>query len=482
MREGSRWRFRLAVLGLAALTTGCVAQREQELKVDNGAALAYLEDKPPELQRHFYIAMAQGQRNRVLNDMRLGLASFALGRTDLAEQLFDDALGGIEAVYANNETALAARQLFVKELTKDFKGEPYERVMAYYYRGLLYMGRGEYDTARASFKGGMLQDAFAEEEQNRADFALMPYLQGWASRCMGNPSLAEEDFKEFHEAKGTASLPGLKDNVLVLVETGSAPVKFATAESAGGKPRFLKMRRASATETAWISWAAPAPSQPPAQSKAKPDKKDKDRDQALQQPTGKHGADAMLIEDIFHQAATRGGREFDALLDGKAQFKSVTNTVGNAAIVGAVVAGSVAARSNNKETQRDAAIATGALALVALAAKVTANAVEAEADTRYWDNLPDRVYGLPLSLPDSVHSVMVEFKSASGEPLRTREVTIKRAGRCGLAWVRGETAIPFSARAPYSAPTDQMSQPVHLPTTQSLKPATPDPANGDKKE
>lgn len=461
------WRRNAAALGLALLAAGCVTAREQEIKVDYATARAYLEDKPPELRRHFYVMMTQGERNRVLNDMRLGLATFAMGRTDLATPLFDDALGGIEAVYANSDTAQAARGLFTKELSKDFKGEPYERVMAYYYRGLLYMESGDYDNAHASFKGGMLQDAFAEEEQYRADFGLMAYLEGWAARCMGNPSLAGEDFKEFHDINPTTPPPGDKDNVLVLIETGSAPVKYSTAQSSGGTPRFLKMRRTSASETARVVWPEVQP--------AKTGKK-------AAVVMGEASADALLIEDIFRQAATRGGREFDAILDGKATYKSAANTVGDAAMIGAVAAGTVAANSKNRDTQRDAAIATGALALVALASKVAAAAIESEADTRYWDNLPDRVHALPLALPDTVKTVRVEFLSSSGEMLRGKEVPIRRAGRCGLAWVRGEGAIPHSPRAPYSAPPDQMNRPVVLPAPPAAAPVTASPAGADTKE
>ena len=231
----------LASAMAAAMLGGCVTAREQEASLDAGIVHAYIDDKPQELRRHFVVAQAQGQRNRVLNDMRLGLATFAMERNPLAETLFDDALQGIEAVYADNEEAKKSRKLFVKEQNKDFKGEPYERVMAYYYRGLLYMRAGDYENARASFKGGMLQDAFAEEEQYRADFALMPYLQGWAAHCSGNASLAAEDFKEFRDLNKDTPLPREHDTVLVLVETGAAPVKVSDG------PR-LRIRRNGAAE------------------------------------------------------------------------------------------------------------------------------------------------------------------------------------------------------------------------------------------
>lgn len=431
-------------LVLAALTTGCVTAREQETSPAAAVVQAYLDDKPTELRRHFYIAQAQGQRNRVLNDMRLGLATFAMGKAPLAEQLLDDALQGIEAVYADNEDAKRARKLMIKEQSKDFKGEPYERVMAYYYRGLLYLKAGDFDNARASFKGGMLQDTFAEEEQYRADFALMPFLQGWAAHCSGNASLAAEDYKEFRDINKNIPLPRDKDNILILVETGSAPVKISDG------PR-LKIKRSGSNETAQIKWTDP----------------DHPKD---------HPEDStFLLEDIYRQASTRGGRQFDSVLEDKDDYKSAADTMGNAALVGAVIAAKVATESGPRrgtrkereraqDVQQGAAMAAGALALIGILSKVTAHAIESEADTRYWDNLPDRVQGLTMTLPEKVTSLTVEFKSPGGSSLGTRHIPIQRAGRCGLAWVKDGSAIPQNPRAPNSVPADIMASPVIIPT------------------
>ena len=439
----------LISLVLAGLSSACVTAREQETQPAPAVAAAYLDGKPDELKRHFYIAMAQGQRNRVLNDMRLGVASYALGRLDLAESLLDDALEGIEAVYADNDSAKAAQQLFAKEAAKDFKGEPHERVMAYYYRGLLYMRRGDYDNAHASFKGGMLQDSFAEEERFRADFALMAYLGGWAAHCGGNGALAAEDYKELKDIKAEIPRPHDDDTVLVLAETGSGPIKYAVEHHGGST--MLKFRRGGSAETVRVSWTAPKAG-----------------------PGAQHSRDAHQIEDIYFQATTRGGRQFDAILDGKAQFKSTTDTIGDVALAGAVVAGAVAAKSDDKQTQRDAAIATGALALIGLVAKATASAVEAEPDARYWDNLPDRVMGLTLALPESVKTVHVEYFTPGGDPLRSREVEINRNGRCGLAWSHGRNVIPPNPRAPNSVSLNEMYRPVIIPAAPT--------ASADKKE
>ncbi|HLO75108.1 MAG TPA: hypothetical protein VK196_01470 [Magnetospirillum sp.] len=425
-------------LMLAAGLAACQTTREQEVEVKPEVAHAYLADKPVELRRHFMVALAQGKRNQVLNDMRLGLASMELGRTALAEQLFDDALANIETIYADNPAAARAREAFTKESAKDFKGEPYERAMAYYYRGLLYLREGDYDNARASFKGGFIQDSFADEDQNRADFGLLQYLQGWASHCRGNTVTADEDFKEFQAINGKFPLPGKDDNVLVLAETGGAPIKFSQGDANSSKPKYLRFRRMGASETVRLSFAEPP--------------KNVSRTVELGQ-----------LENIYFQASTRGGREFDSILAGKAQFKTVSGAVGDAALIGAAVAGGYALNTYDRRNQRDAVAAAGALLLVGLLAKSIAEATEADADTRYWDNLPERVHATTLTLPNTVDKLSVDFLAADGEVLRTREAAITRAGTCGIAWVRGTPAVPANPRAPYSAPRDTMYMPVVIP-------------------
>jgi tetratricopeptide (TPR) repeat protein len=429
-------------LPLLLSVAGCVTSREREIAVKPEIAHAYLDGKPERLRQHFYVALAQDQRNRVLNDMRLGLATFELGEYALAEQLFDDALQGIEAVYADNDQAKKARDLFVKELTKDFKGEPYERAMVYYYRGLLYLKAGDYENARASFKGGALQDAFAEDDQDRADFALMPYLQGWASKCSGKPSLAKEDFGEYESTGAQTAMPVPRDNdnLLVLVETGRAPEKYSATDPNQSKPRYLKFRKGSALpELPSVTYAG-----------------------ALPRPS-------YLIEDIYRQASTRGGRAFDSILAGKAQFQATADTVGNAALVGAAALATSSSYRSGRDRDAEAAAAL-ALLLVGVVAKAAAAATEPNADTRYWDNLPDRIYGAVMPLPVSVERVSIQFRNSFGTLLRTEEAPIWRAGDCAIAWARAETAVPRDPRAPYSVPSEIMRQAVVIPLLPEPKP------------
>jgi len=403
----------LAVL----LVTGCagLSVRESEVTVRPESRATYLADKPEALHPHYEVLLRQGPRNAVLNHMRSGLAAIELEALPVATSSLDEALKGIEAIYAGTEEAAKARQVFTRESYKDFKGEPYERAMAYYYRGLLYMREGDYENARASFKGGILQDAFAEEEQNRSDFALLMFLEGWTSRCLGADGLAEESFSEVTKLKPEFAVPPRDHNTLLLAELGTAPVKYAD----GPGRSQLHYRRGDGFNEARAQFVV-----------------------------GDQVADAFPLEDIFWQASTRGGRPVDYIMAGKAHFKETAGTIGNVATVAglAILGAAASARSS------EAAIAGGVITLVGLIAKGVEAASRTEADARYWDNLPDTVHVATAALPDSEQPVNALFLDGSGTVIEGLDKVprVTFAGRCALAWARSRTAVPADPRAPNS--------------------------------
>ena len=119
---------------------------------------------------------AEGEQNWVLNQMEIGTRQLWSGNLDGAGTAFTDAIRKIELVYSADPNATKARSLWHEEGSKSFKGEPYERAMAYYYRGLIYLRKGDYENARAAFRQGQLQDAFAEDDQFQSDFASLMFL------------------------------------------------------------------------------------------------------------------------------------------------------------------------------------------------------------------------------------------------------------------------------------------------------------------
>ena len=191
---------------------------------------AYLADKPAALHPLFRSAIVEGERNRVLNLNRAGLAALQLGDDATAAAALDQSLERIEAIYADNEKAKKARSTWVKEATKDFKGEPYERAMAFYYRGVVYLRQGDYENARASFQQGQLQDAFAETETYKSDYATLEVLSGWASQCLGDQGRADEFYQRARELRPQIATPKAGDRVLLLADIGLGPQKWADGQ------------------------------------------------------------------------------------------------------------------------------------------------------------------------------------------------------------------------------------------------------------
>ena len=268
--------FFVFILFSAIAFSGCATRQTfTKVAVPEDEMKAFLADKPDTLKPAYVRLLEDGKRNAVLNNMRLGLDAYHLEHRDFAIKAFDDVLLSLNTLYADNEAAHKARKLWYEEGAKDFMGEPYERAMAYFYRGLLFLEDGDFENARAAFKSGILQDAFAEEEQHRCDFASLIFFEGWSSKVLNDGDLAGVAFDEVKKLRPDFHFDPNNNNVLILVETGTSPRKVAD----GPGHSELKYRR------------------------------------------GRHfsevGVDMKLdtieeemypIEDVFWQAASRGGR------------------------------------------------------------------------------------------------------------------------------------------------------------------------------
>jgi len=330
------------------------AEKEQKIQ-------EYLYKKPSELISIYQQVIEEGDHNEVLNLMRLGMDAMQLGYQNHAEKAFDGVLTGIERVYADNEQATKARSTWIEEGHKYFIGEPYERVMTYYYRGLLYILNGNYQNARACFKGGMLQDSFAEEEQYRCDFALLLYLSGWCSQKINDTILSKSTFKELQKMRHDVRMPKEVENLLLVIETGRAPIKISNG--VGNKLKFQRGHNFS-------------------------------EKRVRIHIDGNYYGMAHPIEDIFLQATTRGGRQFDFIIDHRGK-----------------------------------------------------------ADTRYWDNLPDAVHVATYKLKPGHHQLELEFLNKNNKNLtdlsKIIDINMPRKG-FKLLWTRSREQIHSKY---YSNPT-----------------------------
>lgn len=342
-------------------------------------------------------------KDRVLWEYRTALASMRRGQFAEAKTMLDSAITRIANVMGSDKDAKKARGYFSAEAKKTFIGEPYERVMAYYYRGILYWMDGEPDNARACFRSAMVEDSDTQNKTYAADYALLEYLDSLATAKLGDDgseALARAQAKE-----KVGPLPSLKpkDNVLVFIDLGMGPTKYAAGEYA----QNLMFRSGSS----------------PAHS-------------AVVKVEGQQIA-AAACDDLYFQATTRGGRVMDHILANKAGFKRTTDTAGNAAIVG----GAVMAQRRETQTAALGAVAFGLLSKIASASTTP------EADIRSWDNLPLFISFASLELAPGEHTLSIDFLDSARQsiPGLTKIVTVNVVpGKDKVIYLSDKSTAPLN--------------------------------------
>ncbi len=403
-----------ALLVTAALGACAIAPKPQ--LVTPAEVHNFTANYPADLQRLYVQVPLQGHRNAVVNYMRAGLAALDEGALDAAATSFDEALKTIELIYAENPNAEQARSLWFKESAKDFKGEPYERAMAYYYRGIIYGMQGDYQNARASFRGGLLQDTFIEENLRiKADFGAMSYLEGWAGRCAGfDAATVHASFSEAIDRNAALVEPPSANKLLAIFETGTGPVKFQDG-------KFKEILRYS-----------PGGQKPLL---------------AVSFQLGKVGQGGIEAADLFYKASTRGGRPVDAINEGKVVYKEATETGANVAkVAGAGLVGASLVTGN-----KNAGYAGLGLLAIGLIAEAASNAMKTEADARQWDNLPGNIMISSFPLLAAGQVEMQASYARNGVELK-HKLTVYRSGTsgCAIAWGREFPANAISDTSPYT--------------------------------
>src|SRR5262245_62698118 len=166
-----------------------------------------------------------------------------------------------------------------------------------YYLGVIELLLGVNDNAYAGFKNAIFMDSSNAGEQYQCDFAPAWFLEGYAMARLGDSATATEDFEK---ARARApDCPALAaentGNLLVIVDVGRGPTKVAVGRH-GEATRFMDH----------------------------PDRADHVEVVADGKPIGA----TRKAGDVYFQASTRGGRAFDAVLRGKAIYKSTAAAAG----------------------------------------------------------------------------------------------------------------------------------------------------------
>jgi tetratricopeptide (TPR) repeat protein len=307
------------------------------------------------------------EKDKVLWQYRTALAALRKGNYEDAKSNLDAAIVRIGNILGKDEAARKARGYFQPEAKKTFIGEPYERAMAYYYRGILYWMDGEVDNARACFRSAQLEDSDAVDKKYSSDYVLLDYLDGFASLKMAGDG--SDAFKRSTEVAKISAPPPYnpKANLLLFMDFSSGPTKYA-----GGRYNELLMFRHG-----------------PSQARS------------VQIQLAGQTYQVRPYDDLYYQATTRGGRVMDHILANKAAFKEGTDIGGDAALItGAVM---------TTTRQREAQYAGLGLVAAGIISKMVSASTTPTADVRSWDNLPLYLGFAALEVPPGQHTATVDF-------------------------------------------------------------------------
>lgn len=220
----------------------------------------------------------------------LGIVALEKGNIDLSAKSLDIALQIMTSFGGNEKNLKKALSLWGSESMKEFKGEPHERAVVFFWRGLTYLTEGDLDNARACFRSANLEDEYAKDPDQRGNWIVADIMERQCSVWIGD-GLEESLGDRMRLAyPGVPIPPALKDTTVVIVfALGYPPLK----QAAGYHGSMLAYQRADIG----AAGAVIVPSGQIEPKKAEP------------------------MEDIVMQAVCRGQRATDQKLDKMAKTK-----------------------------------------------------------------------------------------------------------------------------------------------------------------
>lgn len=383
----ARSLFPLSASLLLCLLSGCTTTSDPTRStLDSADKLASEQKVPDGLKPYYQRLYWEGKTHATLNRMRLASAAIEEGAWENAEHALDEVIRDIEALGPADPRSREALSKFEAEEIKRFKGEPYERAMAYFLRGLLYLRSKEWENARACFKSVQLQDATQTDPNLRGYWASADWLEGWCNWNLGETSAAQECWQRTAKLRKISS-PAPEDNTLVVALLGFGPTKIP----AGNFGEQLSYRKGDSQST---------------QARLK---------------TDTSFVSLLFAEDIFNQAKSRGLRVMDVVNQGKAGTRAATETAGDTLIYGgsgATIGGSAAG---------DTTVAAAGLGAVAagILTKSVASSIKPKADTRSWDLLPATILLLPIHISPADHNLEFQFLDPNRKIVAERKVEVR---------------------------------------------------------
>jgi hypothetical protein len=174
-------------------------------------------------------------KEQILENVRLASMALAQGDETLAEQALRRAVPGMQSFQAEGEwqATLGAEE------AKEWKGEPYEKMAAFFYLGCLLYEKGDYGNALAMFKSTVLADTGTAEERYRSDFVPAWVMEALTFRALGEDGNADQATARAVDGIFSRVLIGMLDDLVEPLasvnpsrETWAAKAALLTALSA----------------------------------------------------------------------------------------------------------------------------------------------------------------------------------------------------------------------------------------------------------
>lgn len=175
---------------------------------------------PADTERPLSPLMAQQARaeaegpDQTLELVRLASLALAEGRGDVADAALRRAVTRMQDFRAEGQF----RAIVGAERSKEWKGEPYEKMMAFQYLGLLLFQEGEFGNALAMAKSAVLADTGTTLERTRSDFVPAFVLQALCFDALGEPRNAERAMQQAIDALWMRALTDHLSGILEEVE------------------------------------------------------------------------------------------------------------------------------------------------------------------------------------------------------------------------------------------------------------------------
>jgi hypothetical protein len=156
---------------------------------------------------------AQDDADQALNQVRLASMAYATGDARTAEIALRGAVGHMTTFRADGEF----RATVGAESSKDWKGEPYEKMAAFLMLGTLLHAQGDRGNALAMYKSSVLADTGTAAERYRSDFVPGWIMQALAYQAEGEHENARQFMQRGIDARWSRRTLDLTSEALVAV-------------------------------------------------------------------------------------------------------------------------------------------------------------------------------------------------------------------------------------------------------------------------